>query len=90
MVGMCGILSLTSLLLIIVYLFSKSKSDIAQAIKYSGYLNRILLLLLLINDEREILFLKWEWVKLGGYRLTVSFRYDIYTCCFFVVALYVT
>nr|BAD93664.1 NADH dehydrogenase subunit 5 [Branchiostoma lanceolatum]BAH86220.1 NADH dehydrogenase subunit 5 [Branchiostoma lanceolatum]BAH86233.1 NADH dehydrogenase subunit 5 [Branchiostoma lanceolatum]BAH86259.1 NADH dehydrogenase subunit 5 [Branchiostoma lanceolatum]BAH86285.1 NADH dehydrogenase subunit 5 [Branchiostoma lanceolatum] len=90
MLELCGVLSLASLLVMVLFLFSNNKHDFSQAVKYAGYMNSFLLLLILMNDESEMLFLKWEWVKLGGYSLTLSFRFDLYTCCFFVVGLYVT
>jgi len=60
MLELCGVLSLASLLVIVLFLFSNNKHDFSQAVKYAGYINSFLLLLILINDEREILFLKWE------------------------------
>nr|BAH86155.1 NADH dehydrogenase subunit 5 [Branchiostoma belcheri] len=90
MVGMCGMLGLVSLLIMGIFLFDKTKENLAQAIKYSGFMNLLLLTLMVVSEENEMLLMKWEWVKLGGYSLSISFRYDMYTCSFFVVALYVT
>ncbi|NP_007547.1 NADH dehydrogenase subunit 5 (mitochondrion) [Branchiostoma lanceolatum] len=90
MLELWGVLSLTSLGVMVIFLFSKIKSSFAESVKYAGYMNAVLLSILLMSDESEMLFLKWEWVKLGGYSLMISFRFDLYTCCFFVVGLYVT
>nr|YP_001434575.1 NADH dehydrogenase subunit 5 [Asymmetron inferum]BAF76606.1 NADH dehydrogenase subunit 5 [Asymmetron inferum] len=90
MLQLCGSISLLCLILLAVVLLGKRKEFIAGAIKWGWYVNFFLLGVFLVADESELLFLKWEWLKLGGYSLTFSYRYDVYTCCFFVVGLYVT
>nr|BAV13817.1 NADH dehydrogenase subunit 5 [Epigonichthys maldivensis] len=90
MVELCGMLSLLCLTILVLALFTKSEVDIAKAIKLSFYTNLVVMGVMLVVDESEMLFLKWEWIKAGNYSLVFSFRYDMCTCCFFVVALYVT
>nr|YP_009130909.1 NADH dehydrogenase subunit 5 [Epigonichthys cultellus]AGQ42763.1 NADH dehydrogenase subunit 5 [Epigonichthys cultellus] len=90
MLEVVGMMSLVCLLLLVLALFSSVKETISNAIKLGFYINLLLLFMMLVNDQVEMVFLKWEWLKVGNYSLTFSFRYDMYTCCFFVVALYVT
>nr|YP_001434588.1 NADH dehydrogenase subunit 5 [Asymmetron sp. A TK-2007]BAF76619.1 NADH dehydrogenase subunit 5 [Asymmetron sp. A TK-2007] len=90
MLQMCGGMSMLCLLLLAVALFNRRKEAIAEAIKLGAYVNVALLSVFLFTDESELVMVKWEWLNLGGYSLTFSYRYDVYTCCFFAVGMYVT
>nr|BAV13727.1 NADH dehydrogenase subunit 5 [Asymmetron lucayanum] len=90
MLQMCGSVSMLSLILLAGVLFSRRKELVAEAIKYGAYVNGFLLGVFLISDETELVLMKWEWLNLGSYSLTLSYRYDMYTCFFFAVGMFVT